>query len=71
MANPKGSETVSSVVREELAGEITHLAESSGMSRSRYVSHLLENAARERRVFRVTSEVLSDEVTPYRPKSRK
>lgn len=71
MANPKGSETVSSVVREELAGQITHLAESSGMSRSRYVAQLLERAAKERRIFRVAEDVLREEYTPCRTKTGK
>lgn len=51
MPNPKGCETVSSVVPHTLAAGIDALAGQSGMSRSRYVRELLEDAVRNRRIF--------------------
>ena len=71
MANPKGSETVSSVVEEPLADHIQGLAEASNMSRSRYVAELMREAVRERRVFRVTAGVLKETPPPYRTKNTK
>jgi hypothetical protein len=53
MPNPKGSEGVSSVVPIPLAREIKALAEETGLSRSRYVRALLEDAVKRRRIFHV------------------
>lgn len=60
MANPKGAENVSSCVPEELARQIGNLAAESGISRSRYVRALLEEAVGRRRVFRLRFEELTE-----------
>lgn len=75
MPNVTGSENVSSTVPEKLARDIEGLARESGLSRSRYVGILLNEAAERRRVFRVqVTESLREDATPYKvnePKLRK
>lgn len=74
MPNAEGMETVSAVVPEATEREIAMLAKASGLSRSRYVALLMRSAAQDRRIFRVTADVLSEPATPYKvnePKPRK
>ena len=66
MPNADGMETVSAVVPEALEREISTLAKASGMSRSRYVAVLMQSAASDRRIFRMTADVLADSTTPYK-----
>jgi hypothetical protein len=71
MANPKGSENVSSTVKGELAREIEALAGESGLSRSSYVRALLEDAVAKRRVFRLRhAEFVEETPVHYRPNEK-
>ena len=73
MPNGKGVETLSTNVSEELAATINALAFECGLSRSKYILALLQDAAAKRRKFVLRSGAFVEDLAPthYRLNEKK
>lgn len=73
MPNGKGVETLSTNANEELAATISALAFECGLSRSKYMLALLQDAAAKRRKFVLRSGTFVEDLAPtsYRLNEKK